>query len=122
MPDQPSIPDLPAQADDGNPGKPTCLVLHGLGGGPYELGPLIEALLGVGLRVSAPILPGHDGPGPMMPPSYWRDWANTAEAAFDDLAARANQWSSSDSRPGRCWPCTSLRIDPLRAWCSWPRF
>ncbi len=33
------------------PRKPSCLVLHGLGGGPYELQPLIDALEAEGLRV-----------------------------------------------------------------------
>ena len=67
--------------------RPSCLVLHGLGGGPYELAPLIDALGEAGLRVSAPILPGHDGPGPRMPGSDWRDWAASATLAFDALAA-----------------------------------
>jgi carboxylesterase len=61
-------------------------VLHGLGGGAYELAPIIAALEAEGLRVSSPVLPGHEGPGPVMPSSSWRDWAATAEAAFDELA------------------------------------
>ena len=65
----------------------SCLVLHGLGGGPYELGPLIAALEANGLRVSAPVLPGHEGRGSTMPPSRWQDWASTAEVAFDALAS-----------------------------------
>ena len=64
-----------------------CLVLHGLGGGPYELQPLIAALEAVEVRVLAPIMPGHEGPGPVMPRSSWRDWLATAESAFDLLAA-----------------------------------
>jgi carboxylesterase len=68
--------------------RPSCLVLHGLGGGAYELTPVIAALEAEGLHVSAPVLPGHEGPGPVMPSSSWRDWAATAEAAFDDLADR----------------------------------
>src|SRR5271165_5146004 len=65
----------------------SCLVLHGLGGGPYELRPLIAALQNAGLVVAAPVLPGHDSPGPTMPASKWSDWATIAEAAFDELAA-----------------------------------
>ncbi len=65
----------------------SCLVLHGLGGGPYELQPVMAALLAAGVRVLAPIMPGHDGSGPVMPASCWRDWAETAESAFDLLAA-----------------------------------
>src|SRR5271165_580983 len=66
---------------------PACLVLHGLGGGPYEVQPVIDALAADGLRVVAPILPGHEGPAPVMPASSWRDWAATALSAFDDLTA-----------------------------------
>jgi carboxylesterase len=88
MSDQRSLPDrLPPIRDD-NPGKPSCLVLHGLGGGPYELSPLTAALAGEGLQVSVPVLPGHDGRGPLMPASCWSDWAATAGSAFDELAVR----------------------------------
>ena len=65
---------------------PSCLVLHGLGGGRYELEPLIEALEADGLRVEAPALPGHERKGPVMPASNWSDWATVSEAAFDALA------------------------------------
>ncbi len=66
--------------------SPSCLALHGLGGGPYEIGPLIDALEADGLRVDAPILPGHEPKSPVMPASNWRDWATASEAAFDALA------------------------------------
>jgi carboxylesterase len=69
----------------------SCLVLHGLGGGPYELEPLIAALLALGIPVAAPVLPGHEGPGPLMPASDWRDWARAAESAFDELASSGNE-------------------------------
>ncbi len=68
--------------------RPSCLVLHGLGGGPYELDPLIAALQAEDLRILAPVLPGHEGPGPVMPASSWDDWYQTAEAGFDELASR----------------------------------
>ncbi len=67
--------------------RPACLVLHGLGGGPYELAPLIDALVGSGVRVATPTLPGHDGPGPRMPASTWPEWARLATSCFDDLAS-----------------------------------
>jgi len=81
------IQDALKPVEDQGSHKLSCLVLHGLGGGPYELEPVIAALEAEGLRVSAPLLPGHDGPGPVMPASYWRDWAATAELTFDHLAA-----------------------------------
>jgi carboxylesterase len=37
------------------------------------------------LRVLAPVLPGHEGPGPIMPASSWLDWARAAELSFDRL-------------------------------------
>lgn len=78
-------------SSEGNPprsaGRVGCLLLHGLGGGPYELNPLIDALIDEGLHTEAPLLPGHDGPGPRMPPSRWSDWVDTAETAFAGLAA-----------------------------------
>ena len=64
----------------------SCLVLHGLGGGPYEVAPIIEALKADGVEVAAPILPGHEGPGPVMPSSSWRDWIAATIRAFDELA------------------------------------
>ncbi len=69
----------------------SCLVLHGLGGGPYELMPLITALETAAVRVVTPVLPGHDGEGPVMPASLWRDWAGAAEAAFDELSAHGDE-------------------------------
>src|SRR3954464_15959048 len=36
-----------------------CLLLHGLGGSPYELGRLPEALREAGFLASAPTLTGH---------------------------------------------------------------
>jgi carboxylesterase len=67
--------------------RPACLVLHGLGGGPYELDPLITALREQNFPVSAPVLPGHEATGPIMPSSSWTDWVATADAAFESLAA-----------------------------------
>ena len=64
-----------------------CLMLHGLGGGPYELQPLIDAVESSGRAVHAPVLPGHEGPGPRMPASSWRDWTSRAETWYDDMAS-----------------------------------
>jgi carboxylesterase len=87
MSDRLLIEDAPKPVDGHGPPTQSCLVLHGLGGGPYELAPVIAALEAEGLRVSAPLLPGHDGSGPVMPASCWRDWAAMAESTFDHLAA-----------------------------------
>src|SRR5262245_48016200 len=66
-----------------------CLVLHRLGGGPYELGRLPEALREAGFVVDAPVLPGHEGPGPRMPDSRWEDWLAAAHRAFEELVDTA---------------------------------
>lgn len=62
-----------------------CLVLHGLGGGLYELGRLPEALREAGFVVSAPVLPGHEGAGPRMPDSRWEDWLATVCREYEAL-------------------------------------
>jgi carboxylesterase len=77
----------PSTMMEPNRDRPACLVLHGLGGGLYELAPLIAALESDGLTLACPVLPGHDGPGPVMPASDWREWAATAEKGFDELSA-----------------------------------
>jgi carboxylesterase len=84
--DNPTLRDGLPLPQTGDKEEPACLVLHGLGGGPYELAPLIKALEDSGLRVLAPILPGHDGPGPAMPGSSWREWVSATESAFDEIA------------------------------------
>ncbi|OJW12257.1 MAG: hypothetical protein BGO49_16330 [Planctomycetales bacterium 71-10] len=68
---------------------PPCLAIHGLGGGPYELQPLVDTLRASGRRVNALTLPGHDGPGPVMPASTWPEWVAAAEARLDELARDA---------------------------------
>lgn len=86
-PDQHSGDLSEAPSEIAAPTRRSVLVLHGLGGGPYELAPIIESLAAAGLRVLTPILPGHEGPGPIMPASSWRDWVATALADYDKLAA-----------------------------------
>src|SRR5262249_17393885 len=86
IPGNPPPPDVQATPATTDCHRPSCLVLHGLGGGAYELAPIIQALEATGLRASGPVLPGHEGPGPIMPSSCWRDWAATVEAAYDILA------------------------------------
>lgn len=67
--------------------RPACLLLHGLGGGPYEFGTLANRLLEAGFNVSAPILPGHEGTSRKMPASRWPDWYSTASSAYQELAS-----------------------------------
>lgn len=74
---------------EAKPSRLPCLILHGLGGGPYELQPLTDAIEASGREVRAPVLPGHDGPGPSMPSSSWPDWTRRAGTCYDDLVSGA---------------------------------
>jgi carboxylesterase len=55
------------EADD----EQVCLLLHGLGGGAYEMQLLDEYLHRKGLSVQTINYPGHDHPAPRMPASTW---------------------------------------------------
>jgi carboxylesterase len=58
------------------PGSSThaCLLLHGLGGGVYEMQWLGQHLNALGLTVQSVLYPGHDRPCKKMPRSQWQDW------------------------------------------------
>ncbi len=66
----------------------SCLLVHGLGGGPYELEPLARRLEQSGRFVLSLTLPGHEKDHTrVMPASRWQDWAQAVEEGFDQLAA-----------------------------------
>jgi carboxylesterase len=69
-----------------------CLMLHGLGGGPYEMQFLGQFLNQQGLTVQAVIYPGHDVAG-MMPRSRWEDWYARSVDAYQTLAQTYDQIS-----------------------------
>jgi carboxylesterase len=58
------------------PGSSThaCLLLHGLGGGAYEMQWIGQHLNGLGLTVQSVLYPGHDQRAKKMPRSHWQDW------------------------------------------------
>lgn len=64
------------------------LAIHGLGGGPYELEPVIRALRDAGHEVVAPTLPGHEGGARAMPASRWEDWVACVDEAYAELARK----------------------------------
>jgi carboxylesterase len=51
-----------------------CLLLHGLGGGVYEMELLGQFLQQQGFTVQGINYPGHDRPSPKMPASTWQQW------------------------------------------------
>jgi len=64
-----------------------CLVLHGFGGSPAEVRPLVDGLAARQFTVCAPVLPGH-GPGAAdLGSTRFRHWIRGAEAALDQLRA-----------------------------------
>jgi carboxylesterase len=65
------------------------LALHGLGGGAYELTPLLDALRDAGHSVTCPALPGHADEGLVMPASHWEDWLAEAKRNLDSHAGSA---------------------------------
>ncbi|BCX12811.1 MAG: carboxylesterase [Thermosynechococcus sp.] len=66
-------------------GDRACLLLHGLGGGAYELQLLGEVLYETGWTVQGILYPGHDRPRAQMPPSTWPQWYEAAVSAFEAL-------------------------------------
>lgn len=65
-----------------------CLLLHGLGGGSFEMQLLAEHLHDAGHAVQTINYPGHDRPATMMPASRWEQWYAHVEHAFLLLRAR----------------------------------
>lgn len=65
--------------------REAILVLHGLGGDPSEIQPLVDALVRQGRKTVAPTLPGHGEPGFWMPPSRWEDWHAKVLEEYDRL-------------------------------------
>ncbi|WNC31086.1 alpha/beta fold hydrolase [Thermosynechococcus sp. PKX82] len=66
-------------------GDRACLLLHGLGGGVYELQLLGEVLYKAGWTVQGILYPGHDRPSAQMPASTWPQWYEAVVTAFKTL-------------------------------------
>lgn len=60
-------------------GGTACLVLHGFGGGPYEVAPLAAHLEALGYEVAMPVLAGHTSTSQAMRKATYRDWIASAE-------------------------------------------
>lgn len=62
------------------------LLLHGLGGGVYEMQMLAHSLHQQGYTVAGINYPGHDLPAHWMPASTWQEWYAHVENTYLDLA------------------------------------
>lgn len=67
------------------------MVLHGFTGNPGSMRGVAEALADAGYHVEMPLLPGHGTSVAEMLPTRWADWAGAAEAAYQQLAQRAER-------------------------------
>lgn len=59
-----------------------CLLLHGLGGSPFELRPVAEALNAAGHATFCPVLPGHAAAESDYLSSSYGQWLQCARAAY----------------------------------------
>lgn len=62
-----------------------CLLLHGLGGGVYEMTLLADCLKEQGYSVQASNYPGHDTPSFWMPNSSWEEWFEHIKDQYNEL-------------------------------------
>ena len=65
----------------------SCLLLHGLGGTPFEMEPLAVALRDAGCSVRLSVLPGHGSTVDAYGAARFRDWTGHAEAEYRALEA-----------------------------------
>ena len=71
-----------------NPDATTAvLLIHGFTGSPASMRPWAQYLADAGYSVSVPRLPGHGTEWKDMNLTKWQDWYDTAERAFEKLAA-----------------------------------
>ncbi|MGC4088506.1 MAG: alpha/beta fold hydrolase [Polyangiaceae bacterium] len=70
------------------PGRgPGVLALHGFGGTPFEVEPVLEAARKLGLSGQAPLLPGHGTHAKSLASKRFPDWAASAAAAMDSMGS-----------------------------------
>lgn len=62
-----------------------CLVLHGFGGSPALVRPLVDELGARGITVHAPLLPGHGAGVTVLGRTRFRHWIRGAEEALSRL-------------------------------------
>ncbi len=63
-----------------------CLLLHGFGGTPFEMRPLVPALEALGFECRLPTMPGHGTSVEDLSKTGYMDWLNCALENYDQLA------------------------------------
>ena len=63
-----------------------CLLLHGIGGSPFEMLPLADALAAAGFAAHAPALPGHGGTEEAYLASSFAQWRAFARTEYARLS------------------------------------
>ncbi len=64
------------------------LCLHGFTGTPFEVQQIADALAGEGYQIGTPLLSGHGLDPFALETTHWKDWLASAQAGFQELAAR----------------------------------
>lgn len=62
-----------------------CILVHGLGGTPANVGSVRDKLLGAGYKVVSPCLAGHGGSVNDLSSITWHDWYDTVKTAYMEL-------------------------------------
>ena len=80
-----------AQAFSIRRGDVGCVLVHGFTGSPHEMRALGEFLAERGVSVVCKLLPGHGCDQRELNHVSWRTWADTVDAAYQELAAHCRK-------------------------------
>lgn len=72
-------------------GPDGILLIHGFTATTAEVLPLARYLYGQGYTVAGPLLPGHNARPADINRYGWRDWAQTVEKAYREIASRCRR-------------------------------
>ena len=92
-------------------GSTAVLLIHSLGGSPFELQFVAKTLARQGYTVYCPVVPGMTFGTDVSGMSTWRDWYQTVESAFDELKQHCEHVIIGGSSAGAV---LALRLAALR--------
>lgn len=70
---------------------PGCLIIHGFGGGRYEIEPLEKFLRERGYETFCPVLAGHEKTRHEMARAGYKDWSDSAGEGYDYLKEKCSR-------------------------------